>query len=120
MFKEQCWIIYGIKLGAYYFGLLKYESEGEVCSVEFNWKKGMNRFLLGWFHTHPSHIDLLPSEEDSKTMRSWVRSLEKPLLCGIRHGLIYNVFEFKRWGQPIYYQCLSKSKLIGLLFIGKK
>ena len=82
-FSEECWFIYGIKLRDYYFGFLKYHSKGEYASVEFNWLKALNRFQIGWYHSHPGKKALTPSDRDRRTMRSWVLGRGESLLCGI-------------------------------------
>lgn len=121
MFKETCWFLFGIKLGPFYIGKLQFHSRGEECSVEFDWEKGLSKFLLGWFHTHPHQVSLSPSGEDQKTMRAWVRTLEKPLICGIiNESGEQKSYLFKRdKNKKIVYQSL-KTKLLKTFFIGLK
>jgi len=126
MFKERCWFLYGFKIGRIVIGWLKYHSEGETASVEFDWEKGLNRFLLGWFHTHSDSFGLRPSSEDAKTMRAWVRTLERPLICGIMHEqkrkkeFLWRVcYLFKRWpGKKVNYQPIMSDKLLKNFYIG--
>jgi hypothetical protein len=82
-FFEECWFIYGVRLGGTYFGFLKYHSKGTAGSVEFDWHKALTPLCLGWYHSHPGEKFLTPSARDDKTMRSWVKGLMKPMLCGI-------------------------------------
>jgi hypothetical protein len=118
MFFEQCWFLWGFKIGPFLIGWTTYHSIGETCSVEFDWEKGLSKFLLGWFHTHPKEISLEPSQEDQKTMRAWVRTLERPLICGIKHETRYQTYLFKRnQDKKIVYNQL-KSKMIKTMFIG--
>lgn len=119
MFFEQCWFLWGIRIGPVYIGITTYNSIGKTCSVEFDWEKGLSKFLLGWFHTHPKEISLEPSSEDQKTMRSWVRTLERPLVCAIGHGKKFQVYIFKRNDKKIIYKSM-KTMMIKSLFIGIK
>lgn len=108
-FRERCWFIYGFWLGSIAIGWLKYNSIGENQSVEFDWKKCLSKFIIGWFHTHSNQLELVPSEEDKKTMRSWVRSLNKPLICGIMYDNKKKCcYLFKRW--PEYNKILYEQK----------
>ena len=84
-FIEECWFIYGIRLGSFFVGFKKYHSKGTSGSVEFSWEQAMNPFLIGWIHTH-GPFGLEPSEKDNSTMRSWVRGKAKPMICGIYSG----------------------------------
>lgn len=127
-FKERCWIVYGFWIGPFVIGKLKYLSEGETCSVDFDWQKGLSKYVLGWFHTHPESVSLSPSNEDIKTMKSWVRTLERPLICGImydnkkmkRELLWRSCYLFKRWpNKNVYYQPIMKDKLFKNFYIGK-
>lgn len=79
---EQCWLLYGINIGQFYVGYLKYHSEGTPASVVFDWHTGLSRFLLGWYHTHVNG-SAIPSGTDNRTFRGWVKSINKPFLCGI-------------------------------------
>ena len=82
-FTEECWFMYGIRLGKYFVGFMKYHSVGESHEVMFDYSKANNRWVVGWKHTHPGIRNIHPSPTDNKTMRSWVKSLYKPFLCGI-------------------------------------
>ena len=83
-FKERCWTIYGFITNSIIIGFLKESSINrtrKTNSVEFGWEKNLSKFVIGWFHTHNNDIALKPSQEDEKTMRSWVRSFNKPFIC---------------------------------------
>jgi hypothetical protein len=83
-FVEDCWFLYGVRLGSIYLGFLKYHSEGTAGSVDFDFQKAMSSpFLLGWYHTHPGSGFLTPSSMDDRTMRSWIKGRARPMLCGI-------------------------------------
>jgi hypothetical protein len=82
-FIEECWFIYGIKVKGTYIGFPVYHAAGTSGHVEFDWKKAMNPFLLGWVHTHLNDFGSRPSDTDNSTMRGWVRGKGKPLLCAI-------------------------------------
>jgi proteasome lid subunit RPN8/RPN11 len=82
-FIEECWFIYGIRVGRKIFGYKVYHASGTSGHVDFDWEKAMNPRLLGWLHTHPTGFGPHPSETDESTMRGWVRAKNKPLICGI-------------------------------------
>jgi len=84
IFKEECWFLYGLRLGPFYIGRLKYHSKGTSGSVDFNWEEALNPRLIGWYHTHPGKHFTFPSKgTDHPTMRSWVYGVDRPMLCGI-------------------------------------
>jgi hypothetical protein len=82
-FVEECWFIYGLRLGSIYLGFLKYHSKGTAGSVDFDWHKALTPLLIGWYHSHPGRKFLTPSSIDDRTMRSWIKATNKKLLCGI-------------------------------------
>ena len=82
-FKEECWIVKGIRIGGYRFGRMVYHSEGTLHSVSFSWEEAFSKTTLGWCHTHPFGFRN-PSLRDNRTMHGWSVAIGKPLLCGIR------------------------------------
>ena len=82
-FVEECWFIYGLRLGRIYIGFLKYHSKGTAGGVDFDWHKALTPLLIGWYHSHPGRKFLTPSSIDDRTMRSWIKATNKKLLCGI-------------------------------------
>jgi hypothetical protein len=125
-FKEKGWFLYGFIIKRLIIGFMIFDNEGEPHSVEFDWKKGLAKFLIGWFHSHPRTAPLRPSTEDQRTMRSWVRALDKPLICGIiytqrtkKDSMWRSCYMFKRWPDgSVGYRPVSKSKLFKNLYIG--
>lgn len=127
-FKEKDWFLYGFIIKRLIIGFMIFDKEGEPHSVEFDWKKGLAKFLIGWFHSHPRTAPLRPSTEDQRTMRSWVRALDKPLICGIIYTQRKKIdstwrscYIFKRWpdeDRSVGYKPISRSKLIKNLYIG--
>lgn len=95
-FIEECWFIYGIKIGHTYIGYPVYHAAGTSGQVEFDWKKAMNPFLLGWVHTHPNDFGCGPSETDTSTMNGWVRGKGKPMLCVILCDHEQGCYEYYR------------------------
>jgi len=84
MSVEECWFVYGFKFLNLYIGFLKYHSIGSAAEVDFDWEKVLaSKNLIGWCHSHPDHFEVA-SGTDHKTMRSWVRTLEKSLICCIK------------------------------------
>jgi len=93
---EHCWFIYGITIGKFSIGILRYHSSGSEGEVEFSWKKAQNPNLIGWYHTHPGEKFLYPSSTDESTMRSWIKSINKPMLCGIFNGKNHVCFRYHK------------------------
>jgi len=120
---EECWFIYGIRIKQYYFGFLRYHSKGGPASVEFDWLKALNRFLLGWYHSHPKGATTYPSDRDYRTMRSWVLGKGKSMLCGIFCEGQQQCHLFKKTGvdkqkNSIIERSLMVSKIKGPFFFG--
>lgn len=85
-FIENCWYLYGIRLGKYIIGYRRYHGSGTAGSVRIDYKTASNPWVVGWYHTHPGIKNINPSSTDNKTMRSWVRAFYKYYLCGIICG----------------------------------
>ena len=97
-FQEECWFLYGIRIGSYFIGIKRYHSIGSEASVDFSWKKAMNPLFLGWVHTHPAECGTNPSCTDLKTMRSWVKGLNRAMICGISSKGENSFYDFFRDG----------------------
>jgi len=74
------------------------DAEGTPGSVNFNWKVIDDREtshgdVIGFYHTHP-HFPGMPSSIDYSTMKTWLISFGRPLLCLIEgtNGLNANWF----------------------------
>jgi len=80
--NEECWFIRGKHIGPIWVGKLEYHSMGGLAHVDFNWQEAQRNDLLGFFHSHPNGL-CSPSSRDDRTMRAWVKSEGRPLLCGI-------------------------------------
>jgi len=89
-FKEECWILYGFRVEykskKYFFGFQKYHTRGTASEVKMDYETASNPYTIGWYHTHPGVKSIIPSSTDNSTMRSWVKSMYKSYLCGIRCG----------------------------------
>jgi hypothetical protein len=96
-FKEACWFVYGLRTKALYLGILVRQSTGGPASVDFDWQRAFRhrKHLVGFFHTHPDGVDEL-SQTDHRTMRGWVTSLGKPLICGIKEDGQTQMFYYKK------------------------
>lgn len=92
---EECWFIYGMKIGPCWVGRLKYHSRGTVASVDFDWSKAANVTIIGFYHSHPGGRPS-PSTRDDRTMSAWVRAEGRPLLCGIFSNNLQQCFVYKR------------------------
>jgi hypothetical protein len=94
-FKEQCWLIQGFQTKKHYVGILSYQGEGSIASVDFDWRKATSKKVLGFYHTHPSGL-ATPSDRDDRTMGALVRAEGRPLLCGILTDTTNNCYVYKR------------------------
>ena len=82
-FKEDCWILYGIRIFNIFIGFKKYHSRGSASEVSFDYDTVSKKSVIGWLHTHPGVKSITPSATDNRTMRSWVKSFYKSYICGI-------------------------------------
>lgn len=120
-FVEDCWFMYGLRIGRFFLGFLYYSCHGTEASVTFDWQGMPPKTLIGWYHTHPGIKSLMPSSMDDQTMRSWVRGLGRPFLCGIIcHGeqrcfLYYKKREGKK--SSVKHDLLN-SAIVGKVVIG--
>ena len=83
--NEECYVLWGAKWWKFWQGQCLSYSKGEPGGVEFdyNWVEDNLNGVIGWVHTHPSMI-ASPSSKDDNTMRAWVFSLGRPLVCCIK------------------------------------
>lgn len=114
--REKCWFLVGKKIGQFYVGKIVYHSQGNTLKVDFDWESAVNERVLGFYHTH---IDGLPylSDEDETTMRAWVRSEGRSMLCGVITDESQSCWIFYRRAKSIRYMRMI-SFLLGNLFIG--
>ncbi len=82
---ERCWVLIGHRQRPFWYARLLRPTRGKPASVEFDGCWALAREekfgdVVGFYHTHPSG-PLKPSQRDRKTMRAWVGSFGKPLLC---------------------------------------
>lgn len=83
MKNEQCWILLGKTLNSFWCGKLTKMTKGKPTSVTFDPYFVLERDdLLGFFHSHPGML-AIPSGTDHDTMKAWVCSAGKPLICCI-------------------------------------
>jgi hypothetical protein len=92
-FKEECWFLYGYRISLQPFsdtmlfiGYQKYHAIGSAVRVEMDYSQAANPRVIGWYHTHPYPRGTAASATDNSTMRSWVKSMYRSYLCGIRCG----------------------------------
>ena len=97
--NEECWLLIGERRGKVYLGQLLQRTTGKPESVDFDAAAALVREeshgdVIGFLHTHPS-CEAQPSRRDVNTMRAWVGSFGKPLLCLIEgtDGLRAYLFE---------------------------
>ena len=82
---ERCWTLVGSRQGRFWYGRRMRPTRGDPASVSFdaawvNAREETKGDVVGFYHTHPSGMPN-PSERDHRTMRAWVGSFGKPLLC---------------------------------------
>ena len=75
----------GRRQGRFWYARRMRPTKGEIASVEFDadWvlkREESKGDIIGFYHTHPSGMPT-PSQRDHRTMRAWVGSFGKPLLC---------------------------------------
>jgi len=115
--KEECWIIFGIKVDSCVFGFLKYQGKGSWGAVDFVWEKATSKFLQGFHHTHPDGITQ-PSGRDDKTMSAWIRAEGKPLILGVKSGDSLKFFLYEKMGALFTKREIVSKLYHDIFFIG--
>ena len=82
---EESWVLVGQRRGRIWLARRIWLSRGEPAEVAFDAAKVLAREerrgdVVGFFHTHPTFV-AKPSKRDIATMRAWVSTFGKPLLC---------------------------------------
>jgi hypothetical protein len=82
---ERCWTLVGRRQGPFWFARRVRPTSGDESSVGFDadWvlrREETRGDVVGFYHTHPAGMPE-PSKRDDRTMRAWVGSFGKPLLC---------------------------------------
>lgn len=108
--------IAAILIGEYRNGIwharLNWRTHGDVVSVEFDWKKVLDREeekgdVVGFFHTHPDGFSSF-SSRDVRTMQSWCNCFGKPLLCLIECESITRAWVFNADSDPVELRSLTR------------
>jgi proteasome lid subunit RPN8/RPN11 len=118
MMNEQCWVLVGGMRDDLWWGKRIKPTEGAPASVAFNpdyvtQRDEKYKDVVGFIHTHPSFTAHYSSRDD-RTMKAWVCSLGKPLVC-----CIIGIDGLRAWwylndeDPPVEYQAKS---LRGLVF----
>lgn len=116
--NEQCWVLVGGMRDDLWWGKRVKPTEGAPASVAFNpdyvtQRDDKYHDVVGFIHTHPSFTAHYSSRDD-RTMKAWVLSLGKPLVC-----CIIGIDGLRAWwylndeDPPVEYQAKS---LRGLVF----
>jgi proteasome lid subunit RPN8/RPN11 len=82
---ERCWVLVGSRQGPFWHARRTRPTRGEIACVHFEAARVLSREeskgdVVGFYHTHPAGPPE-PSQRDVRTMRAWVSSFGKPLLC---------------------------------------
>ena len=115
---EKCWFIGGLNFKNFYIGKLYHHSDGTTLSVDFDWKMAVKNTVLGFYHTHIDGDPYL-SNEDTTTMRTWVISEGRPMICGVMSGNSQACWLFYRKNKSIRYRRI-RGFLFGNFFIAYK
>jgi hypothetical protein len=124
-FKEAIWILYGLRLPYRIFiGFQKYHATGTISSVEMDYEKSRRFYVIGWYHTHPGRKNVYPSIIDKSTMHSWVKSMYRSYLCGIRckdrsKCFCYRVGGLDELKCTIVIKTIVNIKFFGSFFVAK-
>ena len=123
-FKEECWILYGFRIKfkeiakKFFIGFQKYHSIGTSSNVVMDYKVVNSPYVIGWYHTHPGISNTIPSSTDNSTMRSWVKSIYKSYLCGIRCGAHDACYYYYVGGISKQNVTIVKKKVVFIKFFG--
>lgn len=95
---ERCWVLLGRRQGSFWYARRQRPTSGQLAGVEFDPTWVLNREetkgdVIGFYHTHPNGSPNL-SRRDVKTMRAWVKSFGRPLLCIIESSNQLTAFCF--------------------------
>lgn len=95
---EHCWVLIGGRSGPLWHGRLKKLSSGTPTRVAFDFRSIQDREekhgdIIGFYHTHPT-FSAIPSGIDHNTMKAWVCSFGKPLICAIRGTDGLRIYEY--------------------------
>lgn len=105
---EQCWALLGHRRGPLWYARRQRATRGTIASVEFDaaWvlaREEVRGDVVGFYHTHPTGSPNV-SRRDVNTMRAWVESFGKPLLCIIESGSQLTAYRFgndRSCGRPL-------------------
>ncbi len=93
---ERCWTLLGRRQGPFWHACRRRPTQGGPASVAFDpaWvieREESRGDVIGFYHTHPGGMPG-PSQRDHRTMRAWVGSFGKPLLCLIEADGVVNAY----------------------------
>ncbi|HEX2474627.1 MAG TPA: Mov34/MPN/PAD-1 family protein [Lacipirellulaceae bacterium] len=96
---EKCWTLVGRRQGPFWYARRTRPTSGSPSSVDFDadWvleREETGGDVVGFFHTHPPGVPG-PSARDNRTMRAWVSSFGKPLLCLIESDHTLRAYLYK-------------------------
>jgi proteasome lid subunit RPN8/RPN11 len=87
MDNEVFFLLLGKNEGAFWWAKKRERGEGGPAEVGFDAafvieQEKQKKDVVGFYHTHPN-FSASPSSRDDRTMKAWVFSLGKPLVCVI-------------------------------------
>jgi len=91
VFREEAYILTGMRRGSVWLMTRRQRIIGEPGSVEADWNWALEREerygdVVGFLHTHPPAAGTSPSRRDVRTMQAWCGAFGKPMLCVIACG----------------------------------
>jgi proteasome lid subunit RPN8/RPN11 len=124
-FKEECWILYGLRFDLHPFwtkplfiGFQRYHTSGTAAGVEMDYSTASSPWVIGWYHTHPGTRNVTPSEIDNSTMRSWVKATYRSYLCGIRCSARSACYCYYENGIDVEKVTIVKKSKVKIKFLG--
>ena len=124
-FKEECWFLYGYRISlrpfsnrVIFVGYQKYHTIGTAAGVEMDYAQAVDPHVVGWYHTHPYPGSTAASAIDNSTMRSWVKSMYRSYLCGIRCGYRSSCYCYAVGGVNKEKSTIVRKSLVDITFYG--
>lgn len=125
-FVERCWTLVGSRRAPLWYARRRRPVRGRPHQVTFDgpWvlaREEQRSDVVGFYHTHPPGV-LRPSRRDVLTMRAWVGSFGKPLLCLIESAGQLAAWRFDRHdssGTPVGVERFPRGVVVAIDFLAE-